>query len=118
MLVSRSQAGILRLTWRCIYIYIYIILYIYYICIFPVCAFSFAALLVVLLLVMYRLKVSYVLLGGGGHGTVVDTGSERRLSKILRGAIVNRTYGGHKNLDISLFLPTLFGPIYYRSPVK
>ena len=33
----------------------------------------------------------------------------------LRGPIVNRTYGTHKNLPIyiSLFLPTVFGPIYY-----
>ena len=32
---------------------------------------------------------------------------------ILRGTILNRTYGRHKNLHISLFLPTRFGPIYY-----
>ena len=35
---------------------------------------------------------------------------------LLRGAIVNRTYGTHKNVCISLFLPTIFGPIYYGSP--
>ena len=31
----------------------------------------------------------------------------------LRGAILNRTYGTHKNLYISLFCLTIFGPIYY-----
>ena len=31
----------------------------------------------------------------------------------LRGTLVNRTYGGHKNLYNLLFLPTIFGPIYY-----
>ena len=36
---------------------------------------------------------------------------------ILRGTLVNRTYGGNKNLYIYLFLPTIFGPIYYR-PVR
>ena len=34
----------------------------------------------------------------------------------LRGTLVNRTYGGHKNLYIHLFLPTIFGHIYYRPP--
>ena len=34
---------------------------------------------------------------------------------ILRGTIVNRTYGAHKNLYISLFL-TILGPINYGSP--
>ena len=32
------------------------------------------------------------------------------------GHILNRTYGTHKNLYISLFLPTKFGPIYYGPP--
>ena len=32
---------------------------------------------------------------------------------ILRGTIVNRTYGAHKKLYIYLFLLTIFGPIYY-----
>ena len=36
---------------------------------------------------------------------------------VLRGNIVNRTYVEHKNLYISLFLPTTFGPIYLWSPV-
>ena len=35
---------------------------------------------------------------------------------ILRGAIVNRTYGTHKNLYTSLFLLPIFGPIYYGPP--
>ena len=34
----------------------------------------------------------------------------------LRGTLVNRTYGDHKNLYIHLFLPTIFGPIYYLPP--
>ena len=36
--------------------------------------------------------------------------------KLLRVTLVNRTYGGHKNLHIHLFLLTIFGPIYYRPP--
>ena len=35
---------------------------------------------------------------------------------LLRGIIVNRTYGTHKNLHISLFFPTIFGHIYYGPP--
>ena len=35
---------------------------------------------------------------------------------LLRGAIVNRTYGTHKNLYIYLFLLNIFGPIYYAPP--
>ena len=35
---------------------------------------------------------------------------------VLRGTIVKRTYGMHKNLYISLFLLTRFGPIYYGPP--
>ena len=34
----------------------------------------------------------------------------------LRGAIANTTYGTNNNLYISLFLPTIFGPIYYGPP--
>ena len=37
--------------------------------------------------------------------------------KVLRGAIFNRTYGTHKDLHISLFLLTIFGPILLWSPV-
>ena len=32
------------------------------------------------------------------------------------GTIVNRTYGTHKKQHIYLFLPTIFGPIYYGPP--
>ena len=32
---------------------------------------------------------------------------------LLRGTIVNRTYGIDENLYIHLFLLTIFGPIYY-----
>ena len=35
---------------------------------------------------------------------------------LLRGTIVNRTCGIHKNLYISPFLPTIFGPINYGPP--
>ena len=36
----------------------------------------------------------------------------------LRGGVVNRTYGRHKNLYIHLFLPSMFGPIYYGPPPR
>ena len=36
--------------------------------------------------------------------------------QLLRGTILNRTYGAYKNLNISLFLPTIFGPISYGPP--
>ena len=38
--------------------------------------------------------------------------------QLWRGAIllINRAYGAHKNLHISLFLPTAFGPIYFAPP--
>ena len=35
----------------------------------------------------------------------------------MRGGTSNRTYGKHKNLYISLFLLTIFGPVLLRSPV-
>ena len=35
---------------------------------------------------------------------------------LLRGAIVNRTYGAHKKLYFCLYLLTVFGPIYYGPP--
>ena len=37
-------------------------------------------------------------------------------SVLLRGTVLNRTYGTHKNLYISRFLLTTFDPIYYGSP--
>ena len=36
--------------------------------------------------------------------------------ELLRGTIVNRTYGTHKNQYISPFSPTIYGPIYYGPP--
>ena len=36
----------------------------------------------------------------------------------LRRGVLNRTYGKHKNLYISLFLVTIFGPIYYGPPLR
>ena len=38
------------------------------------------------------------------------------LSLIVRGTIVNRTYGIPKNLYIYLFLSTIVGPTYYGLP--
>ena len=38
------------------------------------------------------------------------------LKLVLRGTLVNRTYGGDKNLYVHVFLRTIFGPIYYRPP--
>ena len=35
---------------------------------------------------------------------------------LLLGAMVNRTYGTHKNLYIYVLLLTVFGPIYYGPP--
>ena len=35
---------------------------------------------------------------------------------LVRGTMVNRTYGTHRNLHISIFLLTIFGPIYYGPP--
>ena len=35
---------------------------------------------------------------------------------ILRGTLVNRAYGGDKNLYVDSFLLTIFGPIYFRPP--
>ena len=37
--------------------------------------------------------------------------------ELLRGTIVNRTYGTHKNLNISLFLLTIFWSYLPWSPV-
>ena len=34
----------------------------------------------------------------------------------LRGEVLNRTYGTHKNLYVSLFLLAIFGPIYCGPP--
>ena len=37
---------------------------------------------------------------------------------LLRGTIVNMTYGTGKNPNIFLFLPTIISPIYYGPPKK
>ena len=42
--------------------------------------------------------------------------SARGIHKLLRGTIVNRTHGRHKNLYIKPFLPSIFGPINYGPP--
>ena len=50
-------------------------------------------------------------------GTTISVPSTTNsINIVLRGAIVNRTYGIHKNLYIQPFLPTLFGPINYGPP--
>ena len=41
---------------------------------------------------------------------------DRNATLLIRGTIVNRTYGAHKNLHISLFFVTVFGSIYYGPP--
>ena len=52
-----------------------------------------------------------------------DCGPERVKSslflrrEVLRGGIVSRTCGVYKNLYTYIFLLTIFGPIYCRSPV-
>ena len=46
-----------------------------------------------------------------------DIGAGGSENELLRGAIVNRTYGIHKTLYISPFLLTTFGPINYGPPV-
>ena len=45
-------------------------------------------------------------------GVVFDQYQVR--TAVLRATIVNRTYGIHKNLYISTFLLTIFGPINYQ----
>ena len=46
----------------------------------------------------------------------LSTKTHTRYLVLLRGTILNRTYGAHKNLYISLFLTTIFGPINNGSP--
>ena len=48
---------------------------------------------------------------------VVQHGIRLLLLGLLRGIVLNRTYGTYKKLYNSLFSRTLFGPIYYTSPV-
>ena len=40
----------------------------------------------------------------------------KTVQQLLRGTILNRTYGIDKNLHIYLFLLTIFGPNYYGPP--
>ena len=42
--------------------------------------------------------------------------SAKYTAQLLRGTIINRTYGIHKNLYIHLVLLTIFGTIYYGPP--
>ena len=42
--------------------------------------------------------------------------SDYKDTKLLRGTLVNRTYGMHEDLYISPFLQTIFGPINYGPP--
>ena len=41
---------------------------------------------------------------------------QKQVPLLLRGTIVNRTYGTHKNLYVSPFLLTIFGPVNYGPP--
>ena len=43
-------------------------------------------------------------------------GAAAAWQQLLRGAIVNRIYGTHKNFYICLLLSTIFGPVYYGPP--
>ena len=40
----------------------------------------------------------------------------RKFGTLVRGTIVNRTYGTSKNLCSYLFLVTIGGPVYYGPP--
>ena len=42
-----------------------------------------------------------------------DKSGARKRTTVLRGTTLNRTYGTHKNLYISLILLAVCGPIYY-----
>ena len=57
---------------------------------------------------------------GGGKDIVHSTYLYVQLTRfgwgVFRGIILNRTYGTYKNLYISLFLITTFGPTYYGPP--
>ena len=49
-----------------------------------------------------------------GHRATLSYGTAYRSTAVLlRGSILNRTYGTDKNLYKSLYLLTIFGPIYY-----
>ena len=50
------------------------------------------------------------------HALPVTGGAYGCMLSLLRGAILIRTSRPHKKLYISLFLLTIFGPIYYAPP--
>ena len=50
--------------------------------------------------------------------TIIYRGGRYYCYRLLREAILNRTYGTNKNLHISLFLLTISGPVYYAPPKK
>ena len=64
----------------------------------------------------FTFLVRFVLLSDGG---LLGSGVGYQVYRsgiLLRGAILKRTYGTYKNLYISLFFLTIFGPIYYGPP--
>ena len=46
----------------------------------------------------------------------VSMTTQRYSTDILRGGIVNRTYGTHKNIHIFIFLLKKIDPLYYGPP--
>ena len=51
------------------------------------------------------------------ESSVSSSGPQREaFLSLLRRTILNRTYGTHKNIYVSLFLLTILGPIYYGPP--
>ena len=73
------------------------------------------SVLVVLVLVVLVLVVSAYHLGMA-VGRMPQAGRLSCAAVVSRGAILNRTYGTHKKLYISLFLLTILGPIYCGPP--
>ena len=67
-------------------------------------------------------KVDRIIRGRVGTSTLCALRPKAKIASkipvlsLLRGAILNKTYGTDKNLYISLFLPRLFGPTYYYGP--
>ena len=55
--------------------------------------------------------------GSGESGQPVTQTSVKK-KVLLRGIIVNRTYGTHKHLYVSRFLLNKIGPIYYAPPLN
>ena len=50
------------------------------------------------------------------HVATIVSGNVSTAVLCIRGTMLNKTYGTHKNLYVSLFLLTIFGPIYYGPP--